>query len=97
MVSAAGEEISECHFTYQVRSFSAPSGAYLLQCGGVEIKLGESRRRFEEKVAKDVITPLKAFMEVDIKSILVSLLHMAEGTWSLHISHSCREKGKFLV
>ena len=38
----------------------------------METKLGESRHRFEEKVAMDVVTPLKAFLEIDIKNITVS-------------------------
>ena len=47
------------------------AGAYLFACGKAESKIGESQKRFEEKVIKDVVTPLKAFLEIDIKSILV--------------------------
>lgn len=46
-------------------------GAYLSRCSEVEGKLAESRKRFEEKVTTEVVTPLKAFMEIDIKGILV--------------------------
>ena len=41
-------------------------------CGQVQGQIGEARKRFEDKVMKDVITPLKAFMEIDIKNIMVS-------------------------
>ncbi len=44
---------------------------YLLRSGRVQSKIGESQRMFEEKVMRDVVTPLKAFLEIDIKSILV--------------------------
>lgn len=50
-----------------------------MHAGQVETRIGESRKRFEEKVVKDVITPLKAFMEIDIKNIIVSGL----GVWSV--------------
>ena len=33
-------------------------------------------KRFEEKVYRDIVTPIKAFLEVDIKNITVS------GKWS---------------
>ena len=47
------------------------SGGYLVRCGVVENKIGTSERRLENKVRSDVITPLKAFLEVDIKNTLV--------------------------
>ena len=40
----------------------------------MQSKIGESQKRFEEKVVRDVITPLKAFLEIDIKSILVQCI-----------------------
>ena len=47
-------------------------GGYLVRCGEVETKIGASERKFQVKVYSEVITPLRAFLEVDIKNILVS-------------------------
>ena len=47
------------------------AGAYLLNCAHVETKIGESQKRFEEKVSREIVTPLKAFLELDIKTIQV--------------------------
>lgn len=46
-------------------------GGYLVRCGIVENKVGTSERRLEDKVHSDVVTPLKAFLEVDIKNVVV--------------------------
>lgn len=54
--------------------FFTIAGMYLFNCGQVSAKMGESQRRFEEKILTDVITPLKAFLEIDIKSIQVSFI-----------------------
>ena len=64
-----------------------PAGAYLARCGKVEHKIGESRKRFEDKVMQDVITPLKAFLEIDIKSIIVSFHYVAPVTTSSPNNH----------
>lgn len=48
-------------------------GAYLLRCSEVEQKLGESQKRFQSKAIKEFITPLKAFLEIDVKGVIVSL------------------------
>ncbi len=48
------------------------TGVYLRYCSQVEAKIAESERRFQEKGELEVLTPLKAFLEVDIKSIMVS-------------------------
>ena len=42
-----------------------------MNCARVETKIGESQKRFEDKISRDIITPLKAFLEVDIKTIQV--------------------------
>ena len=47
-------------------------GGYLTRCGQVENKIGMSERRFKEKAQTEFFTPLKAFLEVDIKNVLVS-------------------------
>ncbi len=41
-------------------------------CSNVESKLAESQKRFKETVASEYIIPLRAFLEVDIKAVLVS-------------------------
>ena len=47
-------------------------GAFLERCSLVETKLGESEKRFQEKATSSFITPLKAFLEIDVKNVLVS-------------------------
>jgi len=42
-----------------------------LNCSRVETKMGESQKRYEEKVSQEIVIPLKAFLEVDIKTIQV--------------------------
>ena len=46
-------------------------GAFLERCSQIETKLGESEKRFQEKATSTFITPLKAFLEIDIKNVLV--------------------------
>ena len=46
-------------------------GSYLLRCAEVELKLGQSATRFQEKAYSEFITPLKAFLEIDIKAVMV--------------------------
>ena len=40
----------------------------------MEQKLGESQKRFQSKAMKEFITPLKAFLEIDVKGVIVSLV-----------------------
>ena len=49
----------------------------------METKLGESEKRFQEKATSNFITPLKAFLEIDIKNVLASSLSL-----SLSLSHT---------
>jgi hypothetical protein len=46
-------------------------GAFLERCSQIETKLAESEKRFQEKAASSFITPLKAFLEIDVKNVLV--------------------------
>ena len=46
-------------------------GAYLRQCGAVEVKLGQALLLYHSRVQKEFLTPLKAFLEVDVKNIMV--------------------------
>lgn len=46
-------------------------GAFLERCSEIESKLAESGKRFQEKATSSFITPLKAFLEIDIKNVLV--------------------------
>ena len=48
-------------------------GGYLVRCGEVEFKIGTSWKLFRDRVQKEFTTPLKAFLEVDVKNALVSL------------------------
>ena len=50
----------------------AATGGYLLRCGEVEYKMAQTKRRYREKVERDFLTPLRAFLEVDIKNAVVS-------------------------
>jgi len=45
-------------------------GAYLLRCAEVEQKLGQCQQRFQEKAIAEFITPLKAFLEIDVKAVM---------------------------
>ena len=49
-------------------------GAYLARCADVESKLGESEKRFHETTFTEYIIPLKAFLEVDMKNVLVGFI-----------------------
>ena len=44
----------------------------MTKCGDVQSKLGQADKQFQEKVQSEYITPLKAFLEVDIKAAFVS-------------------------
>ncbi|KAL5483744.1 hypothetical protein EMCRGX_G020155 [Ephydatia muelleri] len=46
----------------------SPIGSFMIQCSEVETKLGQADKQFQEKVQAEFITPLKAFLEVDIKA-----------------------------
>lgn len=54
-------------------SFFLLLGGYLVRCGDVETKVGLSERRFQSTIRTDVLTPLKAFLEVDLKNVIVSV------------------------
>ena len=43
-------------------------GSFMVQCSEVETKLGQADKQFQDKVQAEFITPLKAFLEVDIKA-----------------------------
>lgn len=60
---------SELTKASQVFGLETQYGTYLSHCGEVEVKIGECQQRFEDRVMKDVVTPLKAFLEIDIKNI----------------------------
>ncbi|XP_019854265.1 PREDICTED: endophilin-B1-like isoform X2 [Amphimedon queenslandica] len=45
-------------------------GGYLVRCGEVESKIGLAERRYQNTIKTDVLTPLKAFLEVDLKTLL---------------------------
>ena len=49
-------------------------GGYLVRCGEVEFKIGTSWKLFRDRVQKEFTTPLKAFLEVDVKNAMVSLV-----------------------
>lgn len=48
----------------------SPVGEYMTKCGDVQTKLGQADKQFQEKVQAEYITPLKAFLEVDIKAAI---------------------------
>ena len=52
-------------------SVVVPAGQYLKQCGVAEVKIGQALTQFHERVERDFVTPLKAFLEVDIKNAMV--------------------------
>ena len=55
----------------------------------METKLGESEKRFQEKATSNFITPLKAFLEIDIKNVLASSLSLSLSlSRSLSLSHT---------
>ncbi len=58
-------------------------------CSNVENKLAESQKRFKETVASEYIIPLRAFLEVDIKAVLVSFLYYIYGALRHHIVVQC--------
>jgi endophilin-B len=45
-------------------------GAYLRQCGSVEVKMGQALLVYHSRVQKEFLTPLKAFLEVDVKNVM---------------------------
>lgn len=45
-----------------------------MRCGEVESKIGLAERRYQNKIKSEVLTPLKAFLEVDLKTLLVNKL-----------------------
>lgn len=47
------------------------SGMYLRQCGAAEVKMGQALLFYHSRVQKEYLTPLRAFLEVDIKNIMV--------------------------
>ena len=47
-------------------------GGYLVRCGEVESKIGMSEKKYQDKVNVEVVVPLRSFLEVDIKNVLVS-------------------------
>ena len=49
----------------------SPPGSCLKQCGAVEVKLGQAMLQYHSRMQMEFITPLKAFLEVDIKNVLV--------------------------
>ena len=49
------------------------SGMYLRQCGAAEVKLGQALVLYHSRVQKEYLTPLRAFLEVDIKNIMVRI------------------------
>ena len=53
--------------------FMLSLGGFLVRCGETETKIGLSERRFQNTIRTDVLTPLKAFLEVDLKNIIVSV------------------------
>lgn len=50
------------------------SGMYLRQCGAAEVKLGQALVLYHSRVQKEYLTPLRAFLEVDIKNIMVRFI-----------------------
>ena len=47
------------------------SGAYLRQCGAAEVKMGQALLLYHSRVQKEFLTPLRAFLEVDVKNVMV--------------------------
>ena len=60
-------------------------GGYLVRCGEVEFKIGTSWKLFRDRVQKEFSTPLKAFLEVDVKNALVSLSAREEGAGCTYV------------
>lgn len=54
--------------TCLTHSFALCTGSFMVQCSEVETKLGQADKQFQDKVQAEFITPLKAFLEVDIKA-----------------------------
>lgn len=46
-------------------------GGYLVRCAEVENKIGQSEKNYQSKINSEVIVPLRSFLEVDIKNVLV--------------------------
>lgn len=43
-----------------------------MRCGEIENKIGQSEKKYQNKINSEVIVPLRSFLEVDIKNVLVS-------------------------
>ena len=52
------------------------TGSYMVRCGAAQNKIGEAEKRLLEKGHTEFIAPLKAFLEIDIKNALVSVLNV---------------------
>ena len=61
-----------------------------MRCGQVESKIAISESNLQEKAHTEFITPLKAFLEVDIKNVLVSIIPLYLITLSLQIKRERR-------
>ena len=60
------------HHDYCTHAGCVLLGSYLKQCGLAEVKLGQSLLQYHGRLQREFVTPLKAFVEVDIKNALVS-------------------------
>ena len=69
--------------SHKVDLLLLPSGSYMTKSGDVQFKLGQADKQFQEKVHTDYITPIKAFLEVDIKAALVSRIAITS-KWLLY-------------
>ena len=47
------------------------AGAYMVRCGAAQNKIGQAEKLLQEKGRTEFIAPLKAFLEIDIKSAMV--------------------------
>jgi len=46
----------------------------MVRCGAAQNKIGEAEKRLQEKGHTEFIAPLKAFLEIDMKNAMVSVL-----------------------
>ena len=79
LIRAGNEFGSETQYGTQTTIVSSTfihyslTGGYLVRCGQVESKIAISEGKLKEQAYTEFITPLKAFLEVDIKNVLVSI------------------------
>ena len=72
-----------------------------MRCGEVESKIGRSIDKFRDKVKADFITPLRTFLNIDVKNAIVCTFHamvyVPMYDIHTHLLFTCRQKGRQLI